>query len=222
MFVNTVKSDRFSVDFVFSKRTTKDASSKTNIDLKLEDFDLEEVKQTCQPMFLDSGRKSVFTAAIGLDTTNHQIRHCSTAEYYHMMGSTKYIKKLEKLKAQKGIKEIENNIPSPNTAECAVHLLYIEYILTHIGVLFTFYDYKTAKDRFYLYQDRQRAAEEMVNMLVHGDTKYNKQKQEKAKVNGKFKRKREGSCQKRKQVINLAHIVLSQLLNKVCRKWATG
>ncbi|CEG77049.1 hypothetical protein RMATCC62417_11859 [Rhizopus microsporus] len=96
-----------------------------------------------------------------------------------MIGSTKYIKQLEKLKAQKSIKEIENNIPSPKTAECAAYLLYIEYILIHVGVLFTFYDYKTAKDRFYLYQCRQRAAEEMVNMLVHGGTKYNKKKRAK-------------------------------------------
>ncbi|ORE10069.1 hypothetical protein BCV72DRAFT_200410, partial [Rhizopus microsporus var. microsporus] len=176
MFANTVKSDGFSVDFVFNKRTTKGISLTANIDLKLEDFGLEEVKQTYQPMFLDPGRKSVFTAAICLDTTNHQIRRCSTAEYYHITGSTKYIKQLEKLKVQKGIKEIENSIPSSKTAECVAYLLYIEYILTHAGVLFAFYDYKTAKDHFYLYQGKQRAAEETVNILVHGGTKYNKRK----------------------------------------------
>ncbi|CEG84765.1 hypothetical protein RMATCC62417_18522 [Rhizopus microsporus] len=176
MFANIVKSDGFSVDFVFNKRTTKDTSLTANVDLKLEDFGLDEVKQTYQPMFLDLGRKSVFTAAVGLDTVNHQIRRCSIAEYYHMTGSTKYIKQLEKLKAQKGIKEIEDNIPSPKTAECAAYLLYIEYILTHVGALFTFYDYKAAKDRFYLYQGRQRMVEEMVNMLVYGGTKYNKKK----------------------------------------------
>ncbi|ORE01021.1 hypothetical protein BCV72DRAFT_177730, partial [Rhizopus microsporus var. microsporus] len=179
MFANTVKSDGFSVDFVFNKRTTKDTSLIANIDLKLEDFGLEEAKQAYQPMFLDPGRKSVFTAAIGLDTANHQIRRCSTAEYYHRTGSTKYIKKLERFKAQKGIKTIETNISSPKTSQCAAYLLYIEYILTHVGVLFTFYDYKTAKDRFYLYQCRQRAAEEMVNMLVHGGAKYNKNKRKK-------------------------------------------
>ncbi|CEG80227.1 hypothetical protein RMATCC62417_14594 [Rhizopus microsporus] len=176
MFANTVKSDGFSVDFVFNKRTTKDTSLITNIDLKLEDFGLEEVKQTYQPMFLDPGRKSVFTTAIGLDKTKHQIRRCSTPEYYHMTGSTKYIKKLEKLKAAKGIKEIETNMPSPKTSQCAAYLVYIEYILTHVGALFAFYDYKTAKDRFYLYQGRQIVAEEMVNLLVHGGIKYNKKK----------------------------------------------
>ncbi|CEG83902.1 hypothetical protein RMATCC62417_17767 [Rhizopus microsporus] len=131
MFANTVKSDGFSVDFVFSKRTA-------NIDLKLEDFGLEEVKQAYQPMFLDPGRKSMFTAAIGLDTTNHQIRRCSTTEYYHMTGSTKYTKKLEKLKTEKGIKEIETNISSPKTSQCAAYIVYIEYILTHVGTLFAF------------------------------------------------------------------------------------
>ncbi|ORE11873.1 hypothetical protein BCV72DRAFT_331883 [Rhizopus microsporus var. microsporus] len=175
MFANTVKSDGFSVDFVFNKRTTKDTSLIANIDLKLEDFGLEEVKQAYQPMFLDPGRKSVFTAAIGLDTTNHQIRRCSTAE----------------LKAQKGIRTIETNIPSPKTSQCAAYLLYIEYILTHVGVLFTSYDYKTAKDRFYLYQGRQRAAEEMVNMLVHGGAKYNKKKRKKRNRKEKRSKKRQ-------------------------------
>ncbi|PHZ15289.1 uncharacterized protein RHIMIDRAFT_271994, partial [Rhizopus microsporus ATCC 52813] len=103
IFANTIKSDGFSVDFAFSKRTTSDTSSKTNIDLELEDFDLEEVNRNYQPMFLNPGRKSVFTAAIGLDKTKHQIRCCSTAEYYHMTGSTKHLKKLEKLKVEKGI-----------------------------------------------------------------------------------------------------------------------
>ncbi|CEG77324.1 hypothetical protein RMATCC62417_12099 [Rhizopus microsporus] len=177
MLANIVKSDGFSVDFVFNKRTTKDTSLITNIGLKLEGFGLEEVKQTYQPMFLDPERKSVFTAAIGLDTTNHPIRRCSTAKYYHMTGTTKHLKKLENLKVEeKGIKETETNIPFPKASQCAAYLVYIEYILTHVGALFAFYDYKTAKDRFYLYQGRQIAAEEMVNMLVHGDAKYNKKK----------------------------------------------
>jgi hypothetical protein len=207
MFANTVKSDGFSVDFLFNKRTTKDTSSKTTTDLELEDFGLEEVKQTYQPIFLDPRRKGVFAATVGLDTTNHQIRRCSTAEYYHMTGSTKHLRKLEKLKVERGIKEIETSIPSPKTAECAAYLLYIKYILTHVGALFTFYDYKTAKDRFYLYQGRQRAAEEMVNMFVHGGTKYNKKKRKKRyrkkkkkqeeKIDGKSNRKKkEPSYQK--------------------------
>ncbi|KAL4207464.1 hypothetical protein AB4K20DRAFT_1832890 [Rhizopus microsporus] len=192
MFANTVKSDGFTVDFVINKRTTKDTSLAANVDLAPEDFDLKEVKQTYQPMFLGPGRKSVFTAAIGLDTTNHQIRRCSTAKYYHMTGSTKYIKKLEKLKTEKGIKDIENNITSAKTAECATYLSYIEYILTHVGTLFAFYDYKTAKDRFFMYQGRQRATEEMVNMLVHRGAKYNKKKRKKRKWKpAKFQMERE-------------------------------
>ncbi|CEI95016.1 hypothetical protein RMCBS344292_09217 [Rhizopus microsporus] len=132
-------------------------------------------------MLLDRGRKSVLTAAIGLHKTKHQIRRCSTAEYYYITGSTKYLKTLEKPKVEKGIKEIETSIPSPKTSQRAAYPVYIDYILTHVDTLLAFYDYKTAKDRFYLYQGRQRATEEMVNMLVHGGTKHNKQKQEKSK-----------------------------------------
>ncbi|PHZ12739.1 uncharacterized protein RHIMIDRAFT_292050 [Rhizopus microsporus ATCC 52813] len=209
MFANTVKSDGFSVDFVFNKRTTKDATLIANIDLELEDFGLEEVKQACQPMFLDPGRKSVFTAAIGLDTTNHQIRRCSTAEYYHRTGSTKYIKKLERLKAQKGIKTIETNMPSPKTSQCAAYLLYIEYVLTHVGVLFTFYDYKIAKGRFYLYQGRQRAAEEMEE----------KKKQEEAKTDGKSKRKRESNYQKQKPKVEARKVPNGKRESAPCSLW---
>ena len=109
-----------------------------------------------------------------------------------MTGSTKYIKKLEKLKTEKGIKDIENNITSAKTAECATYLSYIEYILTHVGTLFAFYDYKTAKDRFFMYQGRQRATEEMVNMLVHRGAKYNKKKRKKRKWKpAKFQMERE-------------------------------
>ena len=195
MFANTVKSDGFTVDFVINKRTTKDTSLAANVDLAPEDFDLKEVKQTYQPMFLGPGRKSVFTAAIGLDTTNHQIRRCSTAKYYHMTGSTKYIKKLEKLKTEKGIKDIENNITSAKTAECATYLPYIEYILIHVGTLFTFYHYKTAKGRFFMYQGRQRAAEEIVRKERREIGR--KKKKEKQEENiDMFRRREETSCQK--------------------------
>ncbi|CAO3690814.1 unnamed protein product [Rhizopus microsporus] len=83
-------------------------------------------------MFLNPGRKTVFTAAIGLDTINHQIRYCLTAEYYHMTRSTQRIKLLEKIKVEKGIKGIETNVPSPKISQCAAFLVYIGYILTHV------------------------------------------------------------------------------------------
>ena len=112
MFANTIKSNGFSVDFMFNKRIANHTSSKTNVALEFEDFDLKAVNQHYQPMILDHRRKSVFTAAIGLDKTKHQIRHCSTAEYYRMTGSTKYLKTLERPKVEKGIKGIETSIPS--------------------------------------------------------------------------------------------------------------
>lgn len=54
--------------------------------------------------------------------------------------------------------------------------------------LFGFYEYKTAKNRFVLYKERQRAPEEMVNMLVHGGTKHNRKKRS-VKRNKRRKRK---------------------------------
>ncbi|ORE10928.1 hypothetical protein BCV72DRAFT_330684 [Rhizopus microsporus var. microsporus] len=110
-------------------------------------------------------------------------------------------------------KKIETNILSPKTPQCAAYFVYIEYILTHVGALSAFYDYKIAKARFYLYQDRQRAAEEMVNMLVNGGTKYNKKKRKKRnrekkrskkqKLMANPKEKKEPSCQKQWKLAKL-------------------
>jgi hypothetical protein len=79
-------------DYLFEKRRAtalKEAKKDIeNHDLVLEDFEYEEVKRIHQPVFIDPGRKAVYTAAIGLDTRNHQIRQCSTKEYYNLIGST--------------------------------------------------------------------------------------------------------------------------------------
>jgi hypothetical protein len=60
-----------------------------------------------------------------------------------------------------------------------------------------FYAFKTAKNRFHLYQGRQRMPEEMVNMLVHDATKYDKNKRKK-----KNKKKKEGIPDKEVPLIN--------------------
>lgn len=185
LFSNTIKSDGFTVDFLFEKRRAtalkevkKDIE---NHDLVLEDFEYEEVERIYQPVFIDPGRKAVYTAAIGLDTSNHQIRQCSTKEYYNLTGSTKYSSRLQKLKDSKGLTSIETNIPTQKTCSSILYDRFIQYIIIHKDKLFAFYGKDTAKDRFFLYQGRQRAPEIMVNMLLNGDKKYNKKKRNKTK-----------------------------------------
>ena len=69
-----------------------------NLDLELEDFELEETRTSYRPKFLDPGRKSVLTAAVGKNTGEHQIRGCSTKVYYHLTGSTQLLKRQQKSK----------------------------------------------------------------------------------------------------------------------------
>ncbi|KAG2203207.1 hypothetical protein INT46_008991 [Mucor plumbeus] len=182
---NTIKSDGFTVDFLFEKRrATAPKEVKKDIenhDLVLEDFEYEEVERIYQPVFIDPGRKAVYTAVIGLDTSNHQIRQCSTKEYYNITGSTKYSSRLQKLKDSKGLTSIETNIPTQKTCSSILYDRFIQYIIIHKDKLFAFYGKDTAKDRFFLYQGRQRAPEIMVNMLLNGDKKYNKKKRNKTK-----------------------------------------
>ncbi|KAI9483101.1 MAG: hypothetical protein EXX96DRAFT_130640 [Benjaminiella poitrasii] len=110
MFANTIKSDGLSVDFVFNRRNKHE--EKAHVDLVLENFSLDEVNTLYQPMFLDPGRKSIFTASIGMSPKNHSIARCTTKDDYHFTGSTQHLKKLEKLKAKSDIKGIETAIPS--------------------------------------------------------------------------------------------------------------
>ncbi|KAI8968512.1 hypothetical protein BDF20DRAFT_839614 [Mycotypha africana] len=131
------------------KRESKRREDHQNHRLTLKDFDYAEIEAGYRPCFIDPRREGVFTAAIGLDVEKHQVRSCSTKEYYHMTDSTRYSAKLEKKKDVK-IKGIET-----------------------LGDLFSFYGDGTAEDRFHMYQERKRAADKMVNMLINASTKYN-------------------------------------------------
>lgn len=188
LFNNIVRSDGFAVDFVFCRK--KQESVIGAHDLRLDDFSYDEVESVYRPAFIDPGRKSVFTAAVGLGD-NHQVRRCSTKEYYDLTGSTKYAIKLQKLKNEAGITLIETNTPTAKTCLASVYDTYVTYMLLHRQVLFNFYGYQKAKDRFYLYQGRQKAPQIMVNMLVNGSKKYNKRRRSKKKKKEKKKRNRQ-------------------------------
>ncbi|KAG0876370.1 hypothetical protein G6F15_010113 [Rhizopus arrhizus] len=81
LFGNTIKSDGFSVDFVFYRKERMNNGS--DVELTLEGFNYEEVHNQCHPMFLDPGRKSLFTAVVGVSSAK-QIRKSSVKEYYHL------------------------------------------------------------------------------------------------------------------------------------------
>lgn len=84
---NIVRSDGFCVDFIFYRRTFDEKGDDTliqNHDLGVDDFSIEEVIQLYRTSFLDPGRKTVYTATMGLDENQHEIRRFTTEEYYHL------------------------------------------------------------------------------------------------------------------------------------------
>ncbi|KAI9246994.1 hypothetical protein EDC94DRAFT_529258, partial [Helicostylum pulchrum] len=119
------------------------------------DFSIEETAHSFILTFLGPGRKSVYTAAAGFNLNEHQIRRCSTKEYCHLTGSTVYTFGLQKKKDFDNITVIESGIPKCKTANSDTFRTYARYIVA----LFAFYGPRTAKDRFNLYQGRQRAPE---------------------------------------------------------------
>ncbi|KAG0931403.1 hypothetical protein G6F30_011222 [Rhizopus arrhizus] len=163
LFENTIKSDGFSVDFVFYRKERMNNGS--DVELTLKDFNYEEVHNQYHPMFLDPGHKSLFTAVVGVASAK-QIRKSSCS----------------------GIKTIESQIPTSKTAAVGSYDQYVKYMLTHLDKLLDFYGKDTAHHRFQLYQGRQRAPEMMANMLTHGTAKYNRSRRNRKKKKKKDKK----------------------------------
>ncbi|KAI9473845.1 MAG: hypothetical protein EXX96DRAFT_320843 [Benjaminiella poitrasii] len=168
-----------------------------NSDLLLDDFDLEEINADYLPIAIDPGRKSVFTAVTGSDS--REVKRCSIKEYYHLTGSIKYSVKLQRLEDQHNITDIESRIPFNKTSSLAQYRAYTEYIFISLDALFKFYDHHTSRDRFFLYQGRQRSPESMVNMLLHGTSKYNRRKRNKKKKRDKKRKKKNKNKSKGKK-----------------------
>ncbi|KAI8053183.1 uncharacterized protein B0P05DRAFT_575543 [Gilbertella persicaria] len=188
LFGNLIRSDGFSVDFVFNKRTIteKRLTKQINqVDLILDGFEQHEVDSHYLPIAVDPGRKRFLTVFAGSSGNINDFRQCSIKEYYHLTGSTKFSAEQERKKKACGIKTIETNIPTNKTANESL-----------------FYNQETAKETFFLYQGRQRAPERMVKMFLDGTKKYNKKsrgnKRKRAKNKGKRKKKGNKSGKKDK------------------------
>ncbi|KAG2202838.1 hypothetical protein INT46_000497 [Mucor plumbeus] len=201
LFNNLVRSDGFAVDFIFNRK--KQESIIGGHDLTLEDFTYEEVEGVYRPVFIGPGQKAVFTAAVGLGD-DHQVRRCSTKEYYDLTGSTKYSIKLQRLKVERGITPIETDMPTTKTCQATVYLTHTTYMLLHRHILFDFYGFQRVKDRFFLYQDRQKASQTMVNMLVNGSSKYDRKQRNRRRKKRKRKFMRRQNKNKKIHITTIA------------------
>ncbi|KAI7897679.1 uncharacterized protein BX663DRAFT_444665, partial [Cokeromyces recurvatus] len=197
LFGNLLRSDRFSVDCLFFLQKEKRILSDH---LKLTDFDYEEVVSTYNSIYLDPGRKAVYTAVCGLVKDVHPIIRFSTKEYYHYTGSTKFLVDQQKLKKKpNGIEEVESKIPTHKTAKAEKYYEYLQFMLEHIDILFDFYKDTSGKGRFALCQGRQRAPEIVTNILLNGGLKYNRERRRRSRKKKKKSKKKEKRRQEKKK-----------------------
>jgi hypothetical protein len=199
MFDCFVQTDGFGVCFLFARKKRESTYGSTETVFKLEDFSQSAVERFFLPCTIDPGRKSVFTATIGHSTEEHQIRSCSSKERKCYTGSKRRQQFVDGLKSRRGIKSIETGIPPPKTVDMARITNYVKYMLTHLDTLFEFYNYKSAKFRFHNYQGRQRANDELANMLIDGGKKYNKARRKKTKRN-KIRNRRRGKTKRQVRI----------------------
>ncbi|KAI8984672.1 hypothetical protein BDF20DRAFT_986523 [Mycotypha africana] len=90
----------------------------------------------------------------------------------------------------------ETEIPTAKTGYPQQYDNHIRYILQHIEPLFSFYGAGAAEDRFRLCQGRQRAADNMVDMLLDGTSNYNEDLRARKRGSRKKKKKKETTTRK--------------------------
>lgn len=89
-------------------------------------------------------------------------------------------RRLQTQKRNTGVMEIESRIPSPITSDITK---YEQYMLENLDVLFNFYGFTRAKERFNLYQGRQRAVEYMAPRNITGLSEKRKRARKKERSN---------------------------------------
>ncbi|KAI7898983.1 uncharacterized protein BX663DRAFT_489551 [Cokeromyces recurvatus] len=112
-----------------------------HFELTLHDFTLPEVAKDYHPIFVDPGRKSVFTAVSDLNEPRYPIIRCSTKEYYHLTASTVSFYPAAIFEKSKRNQEF----PQPRHQTRSIFLDYVQYLFDNINTLFNFYNSSTAK-----------------------------------------------------------------------------
>ncbi|KAI9481627.1 MAG: hypothetical protein EXX96DRAFT_538807 [Benjaminiella poitrasii] len=128
---------------------------------------------------------SLMKAAIGFNKDIHQIRSCSKAERANFTGEKRRRMFGEKMKETKGNKPLESNMPTPKTVCDSKYSTCLQYVLERLETFFNFYESKSAPFSMYSYQGKQRATEEIANILLDGGKKYTMRKRKKTNKNKK-------------------------------------
>lgn len=88
------------------------------------------------------------------------------------------------------MKSVLLNIPSTKSTSLTQYHMYMTYIMANIQKILDFYGYETAEGRFRCYQEVQGVREEMVNILINGGKKYNKDRRKNTRKNRRRKKKK--------------------------------
>jgi hypothetical protein len=195
-FASRILTDGVAVNFLFARKKPPD-NDIHSVQLSLDDFCATDIETYFQPIAVDPGRNQIFTAVTGSGSLPHEIRRCSTKEYYAMVGSDRRTSLLQISKREHGIDVIENQLPTSKTASLYRYRSYISYLLLKFEALASFYTMSTAEMRFRNYQGRQRAGEELVNMLTNGGKKYNASRRRKTRKNRKRRKRKRKAQQQR-------------------------
>lgn len=176
MFKNLVTTDGYSISIHFVRKKPEPlVLAKT---LKLDDWDTAEIREFFRSCAVDPGVGTLKTAAYGFGNTGNEIRSFSNKEYYTVTGSKQRNARRNKEKLITGISHVESKMPSARTVDTAAYLNYITYFFGNWNKLREFYSFRCAKDNFSNYQGRQRATEEVANILINGGRKYDKKRRE--------------------------------------------
>ncbi|KAI9266249.1 hypothetical protein EDC94DRAFT_493322, partial [Helicostylum pulchrum] len=188
LFACFAQTDGHSISLQFVRKR-RDKYSGTPI-LALEDFSRTEVEENFLPCTIDPGRKNIYTAAIGHNSKEHQVRRCSDSERRCYTGSRRRQAYVDKLKIAKNIKGIETNISTAKTVNLETYKVHITYLLEHLPRLLQFYSQESAPFSFYDYQGRRQANAEVANTILNGGKKYNPTKRKNTRKNRAERRKK--------------------------------
>jgi hypothetical protein len=111
-FANKFQTDGVGTSFLFARKTDEDEDAIRETQLGFSDFTVQEVENSFEVVGVDPGRSQVFTASYGCGNDSHQVRRCSSKEYYAMTGSPRRNAKLQKVKSAK--RHFRNRKPMSN------------------------------------------------------------------------------------------------------------
>ncbi|KAI8391029.1 uncharacterized protein BYT42DRAFT_179478 [Radiomyces spectabilis] len=124
---------------------------------------------------LDPGHTHVFTASYGQGEGRHQVRRCSTKEYYTLTGSVRHAKEERRRMDRAQMTDLFLNISTAKTVSPLVYHRYLTYILDSLPRILRFNGPIVPK-AVSICSKACRGREPRCNIITNGGIKYNKEK----------------------------------------------